>query len=57
MGALVGLLVMVANTAVSRADDGSPTPPREATLLYGPEPHQVFDLHPPRASTGVAPEL
>jgi acetyl esterase/lipase len=45
--ALVGLLVMVATAAVARADDASPSPPREATLPYGPEPHQVLDLQRP----------
>jgi hypothetical protein len=45
-GALVALLVMVATSSLSWADDAS-TSRREATLRYGPGPHQVLDLHRP----------
>ena len=44
--ALVGLLVMVAATSHSWADEATVSP-REVTLSYGPEPHQVLDLHRP----------
>jgi len=42
-GALVSLLVMTATTSLSWADTGS-SPPRTASVTYGPEPHQVLDL-------------
>jgi acetyl esterase/lipase len=46
VGTLVGLLVMVATSSPSRADDASPSP-LATTRPYGSEPHQLLDVQRP----------